>query len=231
MEFEASASAGPVAKKKQNKNKAKKKKGNRNQQKESKDEQEGTQTASIEDEFAAFLFLLDMDEEEDNADTEGSKHPTSWAAHQDQEAEMSVNYLTALTTPDQSFIEAEFLRQFRTHVAWKKYLSTAEMRRFKDRVFLLMAKEKEASEASQSQHQQILYGHFLYEELCLQHQYLTTPQVMQYMLWGLYSTLLAQQWSVNIYIYTLSLSSALASSAAASAEVALSHVVLHMSPS
>jgi len=182
MEFEASASAGPVAKKKQNKNKAKKKKGNRNQQKESKDEQEGTQTASIEDEFAAFLFLLDMDEEEDNADTEGSKHPTSWAAHQDQEAEMSVNYLTALTTPDQSFIEAEFLRQFRTHVAWKKYLSTAEMRRFKDRVFLLMAKEKEASEASQSQHQQILYGHFLYEELCLQHQYLTTPQVMQYML-------------------------------------------------
>jgi hypothetical protein len=91
---------------------------------------------------------------------------------------MSANFVKSLSAHDHSgkVLEAEFLRQFRTHLAWKKYLSGTEAKVLKDRVFMLMAKEQEAAQAGDTT-QQILYGHFLYEELRLQHEFLTTPQV------------------------------------------------------
>lgn len=162
MEFESSAA---VAKKKKKKEKKYKKKKSRNKN-------APNVTTSNAEELAAFLFHLDMNHEDE--ETIASTSP--WVTDNDKEKEMSASYINALTSPDRNFLEAEFLRQFRTHLAWKQFLSGTEAKNFKDRIFLLMAKEQEATQSGDSA-RRILYEHFLYEELRLQHQYLTTPQV------------------------------------------------------
>ena len=177
MEFEVSNVTGNATKIKQNKNKNKNKKKKANNKKKKQEQQDVNETTSNAKELSAFLFLLGMAGDED---CKHDKVTAPWTSDEEHESCMSTAYISALTTQDQSILEAEFLRQFRTHLAWKKYLSGPEMRRLKDRVFLLLAKEKEAGEGAGAEGwelEQALYGHFLYEELRLQHQYLTTPQV------------------------------------------------------
>jgi len=164
MEFESSAT---VAKKKKKKSKKKKSK-NKNTSHTS-----SNVTTSNAEELAAFLYHLDMDDEDDNS----TARTSTWVTDEDTEKTISKNFIKSLANcSDRNILEAEFLRQFRTHLAWKQYLSGTEAKALKDRIFLLMAKEQEAAQSDDAS-QRVLYEHFLYEELRLQHQYLTTPQV------------------------------------------------------
>lgn len=131
------------------------------------------ETTSNAEELAAFLYLLDMSDKNNDDESDGSTSTSPWTVDVENEKIISANFIKSLSTQD---LEAEFLRQFRTHLVCKQFLSGPEAKAFKDRVFLLMAKEQEAGQTGNAA-QQILYGHFLYDELRLQHQFVTTPQV------------------------------------------------------
>jgi hypothetical protein len=163
MEFESSAAVAKSTKKKKKKSKKKKSKG--------KNMSQDSSMTSNAEELAAFLYHLRMDEEDDEYLATNS----AWATDNEKEKVMSANYIKSLATHE-NVLEAEFLKQFRTHLAWKQYLSGTEAKVFKDRIFLLMAKEQEAAQSGDKA-KRILCEHYLYEELRLQHQYLTSPQV------------------------------------------------------
>ena len=159
----------------------KKKDKNKKRREKKKNKKIGmNQNPTIAEEFSSFIYMLGMDPDDDSDNEEASKTAgLQWTSNYEQESAMSETYVAFLVARGQDVLEEEFNRQFRTHLLVKRHLMGAVMKRLKDRIFLLMAKEKEvqSENTDDSKSQKILYEHFLYEELRLQHQFVTTPQV------------------------------------------------------